>query len=172
MEWQQLVINGFKFAGDTVQKALAGLSPEDLNRMPGPDSNSIGWLAWHLTRLEDRSISRMSAQEQLWIKDGWHAKFGREANPEETGFKHTSQDVANFKSPEAAVFIDYHGAVLQRTEKFIAGLSPQDLDKKTDHPVFPTMGVWLGTVFADIQQHAGQVAYLRGLLKGKGWSDV
>jgi len=172
MEWQQLIIDRFKGSTETLDKALANLSPDDLNKMPGPDSNSIGWVAWHLSRIQDRAISRMSGQEQVWIRQGWYKKFNRSANPEDTGFKHTPQDLASFKSPDVATLLAYNHAVLERTEKFVAGLSTQDLDKKTDHPLFTTIGSWLGTIFSDVLQHSGQVAYLRGLLKGKGWSDV
>ena len=172
MEWQQLIIDRFKGATDTLDKALANLSPDDLNKMPGPDSNSIGWVAWHLSRIQDRAISRMSGQEQVWIKDGWNTKFNRSANPEDTGFKHTPQDIASFKSPDVTTLLAYNHAVLKQTDKFLNGLTEKDLDKITDHPLFPTVGSWLGTILGDVLQHSGQVAYLRGLLKGKGWSDV
>ena len=172
MEWQQIIIEAFKRSTETLDKALANLLPDDLNKLPGPDSNSMGWIAWHLSRVLDRAVARMSGQEQVWIKDGWHTKFNRSANPEETGFKHTPQDVATFKSPDVATLLGYNHAVLEQTEKFVAGLSTQDLDKKTDHPLFTTVGSWLGVVLTDILQHSGQVAYLRGLLTGKGWSDV
>src|SRR5215468_3924699 len=33
---------------------LEGLTVEDLHAQPGPASNSIAWLAWHLTRSHDR----------------------------------------------------------------------------------------------------------------------
>ena len=172
MEWQQVLIEAFKRSTETLDKALANLLQDDLNKLPGPDSNSMGWIAWHLSRIQDRAISRICGQEQVWIKDGWHTKFNRSANPEETGFKHTPQDVATFKSPDVATLLGYNHAVLEQTEKFVAGLSTQDLDKKTDHPLFTTVGSWLGVVLTDILQHSGQVAYLRGLLTGKGWSDV
>ena len=172
MDWQQVIIDAFKRSTDTLDKAMANLSLADLNKQPGPDSNSIGWVGWHMTRIEDRAISRMSGREQLWIKDNWYTKFNRSANPEDTGFKHTPQDIAAFKCPDAATLLAYNNAVLENTEKFLKGLSMQDLDKKTDHPLFTTIGSWLAVTLTDILQHSGQVAYLRGLLTGKGWSDV
>jgi uncharacterized damage-inducible protein DinB len=172
MEWQHVVIGAFKRSTDTLEKALANLSQDDLKEQPNPDSNSIGWIAWHLSRIQDRAISRMAGQEQVWIKGGWYTKFGRAANPEDTGFKHTSQDVAAFKSPDVVTLVGYNRTVVEQTAKFLSTLTVKDLDKKTDHPVFTTLGVWLTAVLTDSIQHSGQIAYLRGLLKGKGWSDV
>jgi uncharacterized damage-inducible protein DinB len=172
MEWHQVIIDAFKRSTDTLEKALANLTQDDLNKQPSPDSNSMSWIAWHLSRIEDRGISRMAGQEQVWIKGGWYMKFGRAANPEDTGLKHTSHDVAAFKSPDAATLVGYNRAVFEQTEKFLSTLTVKDLDKKADHPVFPTVGVWLTVVLTDILQHSGQVAYLRGLLKGTGWSDI
>jgi len=36
----------------------------------------------------------------------------------------------------------------------------------------PTVGVRLVSVMADQLQHCGQIGYVRGLLKGKGWSKI
>jgi len=68
--------------------------------------------------------------------------------------------------------LDYHRAVLERTKRYIRSLSAGDLDRELDEPWYqplPTVGVRLISVLADDLQHAGQLAYVRGLLKGKGW---
>jgi len=51
-------------------------------------------------------------------------------------------------------------------------LSPDDLDKKLDNPHYPVVGLRIAGIIYDNLQHAGQVAYLRGLRKGKGWLGV
>src|SRR5262245_42422749 len=66
---------------------------------PGPASNSIAWLAWHLTRSHDRNISELAGDEQLWITEGWHARFNRAADPTETGFGHSAAEAAAFRVP-------------------------------------------------------------------------
>ena len=90
-----------QFAGGVLEwteavflQALEGLTTDDLHWQPGPDSNSIAWLAWHLTRVQDRHVSVMQGKEQAWITDGWHAKFERPADPEDRGFGHTPEQVA------------------------------------------------------------------------------
>ncbi len=175
MEWQELIIEGYGRIPQILEKALDGLSADDLNELPHPDSNSMGWLTWHLTRVQDDHIAALMGEEQLWVRDGWHERFNRAPDPKDIGFGHSSEDVAAFKSPTVETLLEYHGAVLERSRGYIRTLSSADLDRELNEPWFqplPTKGVRLISVMSDSLQHAGQVAYLRGLLKGKGWSPV
>jgi len=151
---------------------LEGLSVADLNWQPKPDCNSIGWLVWHLTRWQDVSISRFMGAEQLWIKDGWHEKFGRPADPEDHGLGHKPADLAKFRSPDAATLLGYHKAVLERSKAYFPTLKKADLDKTVEGTPFkppPTVGMMLIGTLSDGLQHAGQAAYVRGLRQGYGW---
>jgi len=172
MQWQELLNDGYGRILTALENALNGLTQDDLNWQPKSDSNSIGWLAWHLTRVQDTNISKMMGDEQIWIKDGWHAKFNREADTKDTGFGNTPEDVAAFKSPEAQILVDYNRAVLERTKRYFSSLSDSDLDRELNEPQFqplPTVGVRLISVLADSLQHVGQMSYIRGLRQGKGW---
>jgi hypothetical protein len=172
MKWQALVNDGYGRVLEALEEALDGLTPDDMNEQPHPDGNSMGWLAWHLTRVQDDHIANLIGEEQLWIKDGWHAKFDRPGDPKDIGFGHSSEDVTAFKSPSVETLLTYHRAVLARSKQYLSGLSLSDLDRELEEPWFqplPTVGVRLVSVMSDCLQHAGQVAYLRGLLKGKGW---
>lgn len=175
MEWRELIIDGYGRIFEELKRALEGLTQDDLNEQPHPDCNSMGWLAWHVTRVQDDHIADLMSDEQLWVKDGWHAKFGRAPEPKDIGFGHGPEDVAAFQSPDVKVLLDYHRAVLERSKRYISTLSAADLSRELNEPWFqplPTLGVRLVSVMSDNLQHAGQVAYLRGLLKGKGWSKI
>ena len=76
------------------------------------------------------------------------------------------------KQPDVEPLPGDHAAVLQTSKRYIGSLTETELDRKLDHPKFPTVGVRLTAVISDNLQHAGQVAYIRGLLKGKGWQDI
>ncbi len=174
MEWRELILDGYDRVLQVLNEALDGMTLDDLNGQPHPDCNSMGWLAWHLTRVQDDHISDLMGEEQLWIKDRWYAKFSRASDPKDIGFGHTSHDVAAFESPEPKTILDYHRAVLERSKQYIQGLSSSDLDRELNEPWFkplPTVGVRLVSVMSDCLQHAGQIAYVRGFLKGKGWLD-
>ncbi|MFC2036209.1 DinB family protein [Chloroflexota bacterium] len=152
--------------------ALEGLTVEDLNWQPKPDSNSIGWLIWHLTRWQDVQIASFLKSEQVWIKDSWYKKYGRAADANDHGTGDKPEDLAKFKSPDAATQLGYHQAVLAQTKDFLRTLSPSDLDKViegTSYQPPPTKGMIIIGVLSDGMQHAGQAAYVRGLRQGMGW---
>ena len=168
MEFQQLLQNIFERASQYLEGALDGLTQEDLNRLPNPDCNSIGWLTWHLTRVQDSAVSGFMGKEQIWITDRWCSKFNRDPDPKDVGFGHSSEDVANFQSPDTKTLLDYHYAVQRQTKEYISKLSTTELGRETNNPRNPTIGLRLAAIINDNLQHTGQVAYLRGLFKGKG----
>ncbi len=122
--------------------------------------------------MQDDHIASLIGEEQLWTKDGWHARFNRPPDPKDIGFGHSPKQVAAFKSPDVETLLNYHRAVLERSKRYFLTLSNTDLDRELDEPWYqplPTVGVRLISVLTDSLQHAGQVAYVRGLLQGKGW---
>ncbi|MGR3310277.1 MAG: DinB family protein [Candidatus Brocadiales bacterium] len=169
MKWQQLIIDSFGRVDQVLEKAQEGLTLDDLNLQIRPDCNSIGWLTWHLTRAQDKAISDLMQEEQLWVKDKFYAKFNRPPDATDTGYGHHPEALAEFKSPDVQTLMEYHQAVLERTKRYVINLSETELGREIDHPRLPTVGARLMAVISDNLQHAGQVAYLRGLQKGKGW---
>ncbi len=175
MDWQQILNDGYGRVLDIMNTVLDGLAEDDLNELPKPDCNSIGWLCWHLTRVQDHHIAALMGEDQLWIRDKWHAKFNRAAEPNDTGFHHSPEDVQAFKAPDVKTLLDYQRAVLERSKGYFSTLTTTDLDRELNEPWFqplPTVGVRLVSVMADQLQHCGQIGYVRGLLKGKGWSKI
>jgi len=174
MDWKELLSDGYGRILEQLSHALKGLTQADLNWQPKPDCNSIGWLAWHLTRQQDAQISDLMGEEQLWISEKWHSKFGRPADPAIAVSGDTPEQVAAFKSPDVKTLLGYQRAVLDRSRKYFAGLTQKELDRELDEPWFkplPTVGVRLISVMADCLMHAGQAAYVRGLRQGKGWQS-
>ncbi len=172
MEWNDLLVDAYERLPGYLSNVLSGLSQDDLNWQPRPDCNSIGWLTWHLTRQQDAQIASLMNEKQLWLSDGWSSKFNLPPDPKDIGFGHTPEQVSSFKSPDIQTMLDYHHAVLERTKGYLVTLSPTDLDRELDEPWFqplPTVGVRLISILDDGLLHAGQAAYIRGLIQGKGW---
>jgi DinB superfamily len=171
MEWRELIVDGYDRLPEVMKEVLAGLVMADLDQQPHSDCNSLGWTAWHLTRVQDSQIAELMGVEQLWMKDGWYKKFKRPADPDDSGYGHTPEQVRAFKSPSVKTQLDYLRAVVERTKRHLASLTPSALDRKLDEPWFqplPTVGVRIVSILADCHQHAGEASYIRGLLKAKG----
>ena len=172
METKDIVIDALERIRGILHRTLAGLTPDEIQRQPTPDSNSIAWLTWHLTRVQDNGISGLFDQEQAWISQGWHAQFGMAPDPDNEGQGHTPEQVAAFRAPSIQTLLDYHDSVSTRSKNFVAGLTPAGFNRELNEPQYqprPTVGVRLVSILSDNLQHAGQVAYLRGVWQGIGW---
>lgn len=149
-----------------VTSVVTGLSSEDLAYQPNPEANSIGWLIWHLLRIQDDHVADAAGSEQVWTAQGWHDRLGLPFGADDTGYGHSPEQVAAVVIGNPELLIGYGDAVAQRTAEFVAGLSEADLarvvDEHWDPPV--TLGVRLVSVLGDDWQHIGQAAYLKGLL--------
>lgn len=149
-----------------VAGAVDGLSPEELLVAPKPGANPVGWLVWHLTRIQDEHVAHVMGEKQVW-DDGWAARFGLEADPSNLGYGHGPDEVAAVRPESAEALVGYYNTVHARTVEYLATLTGADLDRVVDTRWNPpvTLGVRLVSVLNDDTQHVGQAAYLRGLLK-------
>ncbi|MGC4748230.1 mycothiol transferase [Micromonospora sp. DT201] len=166
MDVSDLLTETYDRLPDLVRAAVDGLDPEQLRWAPGPGANSIGWLVWHLTRIQDHHVADLLDTEQVWVSGDWAGRFGLTADPDDTGYNHSPEQVAGVRPESAKALIDYYGAVASRTGSFLAGLRPADLDRVVDEAWDPpvTLGVRLVSVAEDDLQHVGQAAYVRGLI--------
>jgi uncharacterized damage-inducible protein DinB len=151
---------------DLVHDAVDGLDESALATSPEPGANTIAWLIWHLTRVQDHHIAEVMEEPQRYLADGWYERFGRGPDPQDHGYGHTAADVASVQGT-AEDLAAYYDAVHQRTIAYLAGLTPADLDAVVDDAWDPpvTLGVRLASLVSDCLQHVGQAAYIRGSLR-------
>jgi Protein of unknown function (DUF664) len=140
--------------------------PEQLAFRADLGANSIAWLVWHLTRIQDDHVADAFQAEQVWTVGGWMERFGLPFDPRDTGYGHQAEDVAAVQV-DSELLVGYHDAVHQQTTGYLGQLTDADLgrvvDRSWDPPV--TLGVRLVSVIADDLQHAGQAALIRGVLQ-------
>ncbi|GAA0453893.1 hypothetical protein Ade02nite_02210 [Paractinoplanes deccanensis] len=165
MDAKDILAEAFGRLPELVHTAVHGLSPEQLRWQPAEGANSIGWLVWHLTRVQDDHVAEVMGAEQVYATGDWAARFGLK-DASETGYGHDASQVAAVAPESAQVLEDYYAAVHERTVAYLAGLTEADLDRVVDERWDPpvTLGVRLVSVYDDDAQHAGQAAYVRGLL--------
>jgi uncharacterized damage-inducible protein DinB len=165
MSVAELLVDGFDRVREVVHEVLAGLTVEDLTFRADAQANSIGWLIWHLTRVQDDHVAAATGQEQVW-PEGWLQRAGLPFAPTETGYGQHPRLVAEVRLP-AEFLAGYHDATYAQTTSFVSGLRDADLSRIVDPAWDPpvTLGVRLVSVLSDDLQHAGQAAFVRGLLE-------
>ncbi|MBO0747007.1 MAG: DUF664 domain-containing protein [Acidimicrobiaceae bacterium] len=150
---------------EIVHHALADLNADQLAYRPDPDANSIAWLVWHLTRVQDDHVADVAGTEQVWTSAGFCDRFGLPFAASDTGYGHRSNEVAAVAVDDPRLLVEYHDAVYDRTCSYLAKLTDADLDRIVDERWDPpvSLGVRLVSVISDNLQHAGQAAYVRGM---------
>ena len=174
MEAAQVVAQALKRLEIVVEESVTGLSPDQLSEQIHPESNPIGWLCWHLTRIQDDHVSNLAEKEQTWIADGWHSKFNMPADPSDYGTGDSIEKVRSFKAPNAEILLGYYKAVSAKTQTFLKALTPKQMEIPVKDDRWlppPSVGVRLVSIIGDNTQHVGQIAFLRGLMSGFGWRE-
>jgi hypothetical protein len=163
MDVADVLVDAFDRVRDSVAGVVSGLSSDDLAWRADGDANSIAWLIWHLTRIQDDHVAHVAGVEQVW--PAWADRFALRFDLRDTGYGHSSDDVAAVRA-SADLLTNYHESVYNATVEYLNALTTSDLDRivdtRWDPPV--TLGVRLVSVIADDLEHVGQAAFVRGLL--------
>lgn len=167
MQVKDLVLQSFERTWSAWDKALEGLTDAEIAARPNRHSNSIGWIAWHMARVEDRWFHSVEGQPQLW-ETGWAQKLGMPPDPSYAGGGMTPEQVDQFKTPAVQKIKDYAAATRQYTRGYIEKVTPELLDREftTFYGRRMTVGQLFTHLFSELNQHAGQLAYLKGYFKG------
>src|SRR5262245_9841062 len=122
----ELLLDAYDRIKGVVHGAVDGLSTEQLATQLEPEANTIGWLVWHLTRIQDDHIADAFDLDQVWTAGGWADRFALPFGTAATGYGHRSADVAKVVA-DAALLTGYHDAVQQQTVAQLRGLVDADL---------------------------------------------
>jgi uncharacterized damage-inducible protein DinB len=163
---RDLLVDAFDRIRDSTARVVDGLSDAELTFRATPEANSIAWLVWHLTRVQDDHIADAAGGEQVWTAGGFAGRFELPFDDEATGYGMSAEEVGAVGGVSADDLAAYHAAVHDRTIAYLGGLSDADLDRVVDEDWDPpvTLAVRLVSVVSDDLQHVGQAALVRGLL--------
>lgn len=162
-----MLVDAFGRIRQVVHRVVDGLTPEELAFRIDEEANSIAWLVWHLTRIQDAHIADAAEIEQVWTSDEWAEQFGLPFDHSVTGFGHSSDDVAAVRVNSGELLTRYHDAVHEQTLRFLESLDDADFDRIVDESWDPpvSLGVRLVSVISDDLQHCGQAALVRGIVE-------
>jgi uncharacterized damage-inducible protein DinB len=159
----ELLTDAFGRVRETVYEAVDGLSGAQLAARLDDEANSIAWLCWHLTRVQDDHLADAFGVEQVW--PGFIERFGLPFGPGATGYGQSSAQVG-LVQVSGDLLLGYQDAVYALAVELVSGLTDADLPRVVDEGWDPpvTLGVRLISVISDCLQHAGQAVFIRGIL--------
>ena len=162
-----ILSDGFDRVREGVREVADSLTAAQLEARPAPDANSVAWLLWHTSRVQDAQMAQIVGTPEVWASGGWSERFGLGLDVTDTGYGHTPDQVAAVRGITAEQLVGYHEATAERTREILAGLDERDLvrvlDASYDPPV--TVGVRVLSILADDLEHVGQAAFVRGMIE-------
>ena len=168
---RELLVDSFTRVKDLVEGLTYRLSPGLATWRADDEANSIAWLLWHLTRIQDDHVAGLADQEQVWPT--WRDQFGLPFGPWATGYRQSPAEAAEVRVPAdllAGYHADVHALTLRYIERICVGGGDAELarvvDESWDPPV--TASVRLVSVIGDTLQHLGQASYIKGLAQRAG----
>jgi hypothetical protein len=167
----QFIVEMIEVSTRGIKRTTAELPDEQLYYQPTPETNSIAWLMWHLSRWRDHVSALVSGEPQVWVSEGWAQRWG--FPNESTGIGDTPEQVTAFRVAREEL-LSYLDAAQRATVERVATLTPQQLAQPTEDLPGDTHPAWqaLRRMCADSYQHQGQINYLRGMMSGYGWSHM
>ncbi len=170
MTLNEFIEDAFSKEHEFLMDAVRDLTPEELAWRPGHEANPMGWILWHMLRVEDMWFQFfIQRQPEIWESEGWNEKFGLPTR--DNGFGHTQEQVDGFPAVDLTELILSGNVVRDDTLANIKGLVTEDYDVVT-RELRPEMSV--GAIFRQVSgegyQRQGDLAYLKGMAHTGGMS--
>jgi len=165
MDAKELILMSLEQSQEYLTKALDGLSQEEVAWSPGPECNSIAFILWHMTRVEDFFVNHVIRREkELYEAESWQDKLG-------TPLKAFGYSVEELRAwpplPPLEILLEYARSVREKTLALLRSMPADKLSElaRPDRPP-DTIGGILGRMSTELALHVGQIAYLRGVQRG------
>ncbi len=151
-------------------QALEGLNAEELSWRPDPRCMSIGFVVWHVARVQDFLIQTVAkSAPQLWEGE-WADRLNRSpGDPQDMGFGFMDEQLEAFQVPPVSVLLGYLEVTRANILEHLRGLDDASLEEvKVASPMggqLTLASLYQQTIW-ELNQHGGQIGYLRGMQRG------
>jgi len=165
--FKEAIRSGLEEYLQRLKTAIEGLTPAEARWQPTVYTNHIAWLVWHMARVEDRWVNRyLRGTTEVWTADGWSDRFSMD--PESNGAGQTIEEVRAMPEIPLTDLMAYFDAVRAVTRRYLDQATEENLSREYKHPRLGTItGTWIvGHILAEESQHTGQVALIRGMIRG------
>ena len=163
MTLDEFIVDALAREQELLLEAVQDLTPDELGWRAGPEANPIGWILWHMIRVEDMWFQFfVQRKTEIWERDGWNETFGLPTR--DNGFGHTQEQVADFPVLDLQALLRYGEAVRQATLEYLQTLGPDDyaVVPREQRPEM-SVGAIFRQIIGEVYQHQGHIAYLKGL---------
>ena len=167
--FKEAILSGLEEHLQELKRVIEGLTPAEARWQPSVQSNHIAWLVWHMARVEDRWVNKyLRGAIEVWIAKGWADRF--RMDPDSHGVGQTIEEVRAMPEIQLTDLIDYFDAVRATTRRYLDQVTEEDLSREYNHPRMGEItGTWIvGHLLVEESQHTGQVALIRGMIRGLG----
>jgi hypothetical protein len=166
MQVAEAMVKSLEQSQGYLSKALDGLTREEAAWSPAAESNSLAFILWHMTRVEDFFFVRViQRQVELYEAEGWREKLGTPAK--DTGFEYTVEQLRAWPVPKLEILRGYADSVRKRTLALLNSIAPEKLSELARPDRSPdSIGDILCRITTEIALHVGQIAYIRGIQRG------
>jgi hypothetical protein len=149
-----------------LSRVLEGLTETEIAWRPGPQSNSIGLIFFHLARSIDNMVNGdILKKTTVWESEKWYEKL--KMPTQESGARYTSEQIIAFSPPPLKDLRAYYDAVEANTLSCVQNLALEKLDRKVTLPFGEfTVGALFALIMGHAYQHIGEMSYIRGLQRG------
>ena len=108
----ELIADSFGRIREAVHSAVEDLTTDELVFRIDTRANSICWLVWHLTRIQDDHVAHVAGTEQVWTTSGWATRFDLPFDNADTGYGHDAGQVGAVRT-DSETLLAYHDEVLR-----------------------------------------------------------
>jgi uncharacterized damage-inducible protein DinB len=151
---------------DELKQKLEGLTEAEVQWQATLDTNTIAWLVWHMAKVEDSWINVwIAGGEEVWVTGKWAERTGIAGTS--GGFGQVMDEVRSMPNVPISELVAYYEAVRKAAFETIDGMTDADMANEIDRGHGPITWSWiLGHVMVEESQHLGQVALIRGMIRG------
>ncbi len=164
MEATEVILRSLAQSQEYLNKALDGLTQEEAAWSPNAECNSIAFILWHMTRVEDFFVNRVIRREtELYEAECWQEKLGTPFK----AYQYTVEELQAWPVPKLEVLREYANSVREKTLSFLNSIPAEKLSEVPRPDRSPdSIGARLGRTSTEIALHVGQICYLRGIKRG------
>lgn len=149
-----------------LDKAVEGMTAEQLNFRPQEGGVSAFFSLWHYVRTEDNIINWVAQQRAtVWLNGNYDEYFGLPRNSQGTGM--TTDEANAVQIQDVAKWHEYQKAVWAATDTYLAAMSPDEFDsRKVTIKPLGEMSLWDGIYGVGLShgyRHVGEIEYVRGV---------